>query len=1160
MGFLVGLFGSKPKTHATAASGIQMQSSAQGLPVPLVFGTCSVAPNLIWYGDFVATQQRSSAGSGGKGGSSGGKGGGGVTYTYSAAFEFGLCAGPIQGVGNVFVNKQITSLSALGYSLFNGTAGQSPWGYLTSTHPGQDLHYNYLAHIDVSGYNMGTSPQVPNTNIEVQGLFSNSVSQENYGESYVVGQTTPSGGSGNPITVLYAGNWTSDGGVTDVNGNTYTLVGGAPGNLQYNAVAGGVYTFNSAQNGTQIFITYNASIGADADPSLIFNYLLTDPRQGVLFPSANLGSLTTWQAYCIANGLLLSPGYTQQSAASSMITDILTATNSNIVSSGGIVTVVPYGDQSITANGYTYTSPSSPIYSLTDDDFIRVKNQDPVTISRMNPADVYNSINLTCLDRANQYNSAILNAKNQAAIDTYGLRENTVDMRIFANLNAARLSLQLQLHRQEVRNQYSFTTDHRYLLLDPMDIIAITDTVAGINAQWVRILSITEDDNGNFQITAEDYLKGNGSAPLYSLQKGVGYNVNYNIDPGNANVPVIFEPPVQISQTGGIEVDIAVSGGTYWGGADIWISNDGNTYKLAGRVNGPARQGVLNGSLASGSDPDIINTLNVDLTESTGVLNSGTQADADANHTLCYVDGEFISYETATLTAANKYALTYLRRGQFGSTISSHANGTQFARIDGGIFAYSYDKSKIGSTIYIKILSFNTWGGGEQVLSSISAYTHVLTGPPLPGVVSDFTATQQGNVVVFGWTDLQPNDTGLKGYDIAFGIQGSAWAAKELLTEAARGTEMTNAAVPPGTWEFSIRGHDIADNLGAISSVQLIVTNLNTVISSVMQEPLWLGTLNNFLIHWSGILIPLSQHTPAYYAVIAAPPTPTTGTVIGGALGLITYYIKTTYVDATGESIASAEKTQIVPALSLLMVTAPAPSGLAIGWNVYVSTSSGAETLQNSSPIAFATNWTEPTTGLVAGTALPTNNTTGMQPFNEFVPDPVSSASYTAPTVDTGYNEQLRIYDTSASSLGMAQSGAAASLTFEIDTWLTGQSDPGIYQPWTVGLITTRYLSARLLYSPINAGDVSYVTDFTPVIDNAPTIEQANSVNIAAGGTAITFPTPYHLLPFVQVTAIGSMGQYASAAAITTNGFQGYYYSAGGTSTAGQLNWTSTGE
>ena len=68
----------------------------------------------------------------------------------------------------------------------------------------------------------------------------------------------------------------------------------------------------------------------------------------------------------------------------------------------------------------------------------------------------------------------------------------------------------------------------------------------------------------------------------------------------------------------------------------------------AGSPRRPAK-GTLTNTLAAGTDPDTGNTLSVDLGESRGSLLSGLQADADAFRTLCYVDGELIAYETATL-------------------------------------------------------------------------------------------------------------------------------------------------------------------------------------------------------------------------------------------------------------------------------------------------------------------------------------------------------------------------------------------------------------------------------------------------------------------------------------------------------------------------------
>lgn len=112
---------------------------------------------------------------------------------------------------------------------------------------------------------------------------------------------------------------------------------------------------------------------------------------------------------------------------------------------------------------------------------------------------------------------------------------------------------------------------------------------------------------------------------------------------------------------------------------------------------------------------------------------------------------------------------------------------------------------------------------------------------------------------------------------------------------------------------------------------------------------------------------------------------PTCGSSAGGALGATTYYVRYTFTTANGETQASPETTKAVAANNVLTVTSPTSpnsswtqiSSIATGWNVYVSTASGNETKQASN-IAIGTNWTEPTSGLIAGTALPTSNTSGI--------------------------------------------------------------------------------------------------------------------------------------------------------------------------------------
>lgn len=113
-------------------------------------------------------------------------------------------------------------------------------------------------------------------------------------------------------------------------------------------------------------------------------------------------------------------------------------------------------------------------------------------------------------------------------------------------------------------------------------------------------------------------------------------------------------------------------------------------------------------------------------------------------------------------------------------------------------------------------------------------------------------------------------------------------------------------------------------------------------------------------------------------APLTSPAAPTLGSTAGGSLGATTYYVKITYVGPTGETLGSTEANLAVAANNVLTVTSPSALTGATGWNVYVSTTTNTETKQNGgTPIAIGTNWTEPTSGLVAGSALPGSNTTG---------------------------------------------------------------------------------------------------------------------------------------------------------------------------------------
>ena len=114
-----------------AVGSLQFQTSQHGGVIPLVYGTTRVSPNLIDYDDFKATapSRKAAAGKGGGGGK-----GGGQQYKYSASVIMGLCQGPIAGIGTVWWDKNIGTLSSLPAAVYLGSDGQAADPYWETDH------------------------------------------------------------------------------------------------------------------------------------------------------------------------------------------------------------------------------------------------------------------------------------------------------------------------------------------------------------------------------------------------------------------------------------------------------------------------------------------------------------------------------------------------------------------------------------------------------------------------------------------------------------------------------------------------------------------------------------------------------------------------------------------------------------------------------------------------------------------------------------------------------------------------------------------------------------------------------------------------------------------------------------------------------------------
>jgi len=578
-----------------------------------------------------------------------------------------------------------------------------------------------------------------------------------------------------------------------------------------------IYSHNFEVDGK---LGYSTSI-VDANPRDIIRDLLTNQKYGCGFPVENLGDTDVYGTYCRAAGIFLSPVYSEQQEAQRNIAELLEQTNSAAVFSQGRLKIVPYGDSGLSGNGATYIPNLTPLYDLTDDDFIVSGAEDPVRVERKTNADAYNQVQIEYLDRANDYNIAVAEAKDQANIEQYGIRpKDAVKMHGICDAKVARQVAQLLLQRAlYVRNEYEFKLGWKYCLLEPMDLVTLTDGGLGLDKTPVRITEIEEDEDGVLNVKAEDFPFGTASATEYPTQPSLGYSADYNVSPGNAHAPVIFEAPLQL--TGGEpEIWLATAGGDMWGGAEVWVSTNGDSYTRVGAVSGKARYGSLTAALPAGAVFDRANTLGVEI--GAGQLTGGTEQDSRDLLTLCYVDGEFLAYETAELKGVGRYVLGNLTRGAYGSNIDRHEAGRPFVRVDESLFKYPVPRDWIGRTVWVKLVSHNVFGSGAQDLAEVPAYSYRIIGAPL-GQIANLRLTSSwayGREAVLAWDKLDGADT----YDVEIYAAGSQTRLRAINGITANGYTYTLADMKADGGQvrnvvFKVRGRAVTGKTGAWAQV-----------------------------------------------------------------------------------------------------------------------------------------------------------------------------------------------------------------------------------------------------------------------------------------------------------------------------------------------------
>jgi Putative phage tail protein/SPRY domain len=866
---------------APVVSGLQVTSSALGKVIPVLFGRSRVAANVVDLVDFTPYQGSSGAGK---------AGGGGVTL-YDCNVILGLCEGPINALISVFDGRK-----------------QYPAG--TTSVVQTTAHEVYPVNSITSAFTTVQVPIAATYTLQAW-VTGTGVTGSGFGTVYTLVESTDFTRGGANFTILPAfwSRISNLGLITDNTAihivyNYNAAMGVSPaasiptvgGTLFTGALNQAPWSFMTSAHPTRA-IGYNglAYIAAqrfgldsgggvpnmtfeldshyvydrtktssthpngiiDANPKDIVVDILTHPIHGAFFPWYKLSDLTQFSLYCTASGLFFSPVYDRQTTAADVLKSMAQLLNVDYAFTDNQLKIVPYGDATITGDGIssfgTWTPNLTAQYALTFDNLIdQGKDKGPVQIKRKSPTLRYNQVIVKYRNRTAYYNDDQAEAKDEADIALRGLFPMPfVDGMEICDPQVARNVAQLILQRQMAVNQeFNFWLPFSFCQLEPMDLVTLTDSRTNLSSKLLRITEISESKDGHLEIVAEEVPFGAATSIANPVQVPIGYTVNFAADPGQPSAPVIFDAPGDLTNSG-YEVWCAVDGtNANWGGCHVWVSTDGTNYKQVGAVyvSKPARYGSLTASVPATADPDTTDTISVDLTPSAGVLTGGTNADADNYNTLCWLDKELISFSTATLTAANKYNLTsYIRRGLYGTGSLAHSIGAGFVRLDGNTFAYAYDPSFVGKTIYFKFTSFNAYGGSEYSLATAIQYSFTISGPiGAPKDIAGGTglATPNSSGILLSWSPSVTRN--IQQYEIRlnnanWGVQDANYVGSSLTT-----TIQIQPATSVGVKTWYVKAIDTS---GRYSINALVITLSVSALSapSLTQQVVD----NNVLLFWT---------------------------------------------------------------------------------------------------------------------------------------------------------------------------------------------------------------------------------------------------------------------------------------------------------------------
>lgn len=531
--------------------------------------------------------------------------------------------------------------------------------------------------------------------------------------------------------------------------------------------------------------------GIDVNPADYIRYVLDK----IGLKEVEIEGLQNYREYCAAADLLISTpsDKSRLQKARDIINDIAKLTNAYIFWSNDRFKIVPLEDRAVGA----WEPNRTILYDLTSNDFIPQSGGALVTYQRKDSSAIFNQFPVEFINRDNGYEkeSVSYTLTEDVVMDGVRQAEPVQAHYLYTKQRAVKLAEQIARRNKYCRNKYTFKLPWNFCRLEVGDLVSLTDEYSGLDKEVVIIDSVVEDTNGILTFTAISRPPGRYKAPKYEVKDTKRPFVDFNQPAPDTDTPVIIQPPADLTANG-LEVWLGARGKEKgWGGCEVYVSDDNTHYKHIGSISAAARMGVLTKGITK-DERDIFVRTN-------GTFISGTKQDAERGNTLCRLDGECLSYQTAVLQSDGTYKLCDCIRGQYHTVQTEHKEGDMFCRIDETLLRVPFRKEDIEKKIWVKLPAYNIFGSGMQEISEVTAYQYQLKPYYIPLVtnVTAYTRYRQlspGELrydVVISWAKPQGMQTYLEG-DVWYRIVSTEKATPLADAWTFGGSGETQAVIP----------------------------------------------------------------------------------------------------------------------------------------------------------------------------------------------------------------------------------------------------------------------------------------------------------------------------------------------------------------------------